>query len=742
MPWGSFDLDSATPPLANDVWPISVCRYTPASSAPYSLLPNVRCLQIDFREGPDPPTARFTYIMDDDLTANYGWPSQFEELWPIDAQGPYIVKSDDRIVVLVTNPDNSYEVLFDGFAQIPQVDLSSSSQHVTFAAVSVAIREFDSPISGRVQRNSDPVGVHDTSGDSDIETDLPTRFNPADTDSGNKGGFLPNKTPPNQDTGQGTPKAYPVFADPNVNAVRFPGEVLSGFWSVSDAIKYILLQYNPNQTYTSYPTLSTLDSLLVSEFPVDPDAIGPFDPPFVNSAPILIRDYDASNKPWPEAVSELLGYAGFVMRWQITTNSVTEFPLTTMAIYRRDAAAATIAKLLYLDQSGSQLNPSRNNVSAAHLARDCNAIVNAWKVETNQRQVEVSIILSPLYIPIGSDASAANRKGFSRSSWTVATSAATKRAYRWYGADECGDGHYDFFQGGWFTTPFNFGEVFPPDDNGNPTYTVRYRPGSHTVIAVGADGEPLKAELAISFNYPLATAPSLYLTGGTWQTIAHGWKLLDDRLGIEVTIEDPEEWSLGKGSAIGAGAPTIPGGQIRGITWWANPPTTAPTYGSAPVLRLTTVIEDDLRLSITAQKRIASPTVYPRFRVADARDHFQYTAIDPSSANYTGDGTNPQVIIDDTAAALTHAYQLRSAHEMPPLAGSITLPFVTDYYEIGDRVRSISGRNANLGISIGMSQGETPTYPWIVGVSWLFEPNAQRTTLQLTDRRAEPRNAR
>ena len=103
----------------------------------------------------------------------------------------------------------------------------------------------------------------------------------------------------------------------------------------------------------------------------------------------------------------------------------------------------------------------------------------------------------------------------------------------------------------------------------------------------------------------------------------------------------------------------------------------------------------------------------------DGKDHFQYSAIDKSSINYAannGDGTNPVVIRDDTKAALTHAEQLRSAHEFPTLAGSATLPFITDYYTIGDRVNVIEGRDASLQINVGTNQGETPSYPWITAL--------------------------
>ena len=40
-----------------------------------------------------------------------------------------------------------------------------------------------------------------------------------------------------------------------------------------------------------------------------------------------------------------------------------------------------------------------------------------------------------------------------------------------------------------------------------------------------------------------------------------GWRLLPDRLGIEVTVEDPEQWNGGKSV-----------GDIRGVTWQAAPP--------------------------------------------------------------------------------------------------------------------------------------------------------------------------
>ena len=83
-------------------------------------------------------------------------------------------------------PDGSTRVLFDGFPRVPQTDVGPASQHVTFTAVGVAVRCWDTPIGGRVQRNaSTPFAPGDP-----IQTDLPTRFNPAGTGTRSIGGSI------------------------------------------------------------------------------------------------------------------------------------------------------------------------------------------------------------------------------------------------------------------------------------------------------------------------------------------------------------------------------------------------------------------------------------------------------------------------------------------------------------------------------------------------------------------------
>ena len=369
--------------------------------------------------------------------------------------------------------------------------------------------------------------------------------------------------------------------------------------------------------------------------------------------------------------------------------------------------------------------------------RDTNQIKNAWDIETQQKQVEITVVLAPLFIPVAGDQNVASppstttgRAAFNEANLTNATGT-RRRKYRWFGADECADGHWDGVNMQWTTNvSLDLSPVFPKDDNGNPTYVKRYRPGQDTLISLDPQGLPLKAVLEIQMG---ATTKDPYILGpkdpnvqASWKTIPNGWKLLPDRLGIELTVADPEEWHTGNKKI------TPGGGKVSTISW-----TAIPTDATEFSLRLTTVIDDDSQLGVSAGKRIASPTHFPRRRVADGKDHFQFQSISVNSLNYTGDGTNAVVQRDDTKLGQAHIYALRTAHEFPPLAGSVMIPWLTDYYGIGDRLQIIQGRNASLVVNVGADQGEAPSYPWVVGVSYVFEPN-QQTILQLSDTRAEP----
>jgi hypothetical protein len=740
----SFDLSPVPAGQAIQALPIVVALYEPGDDGGFTILPNVRCLRIDYREGPEPPLARFQYFMDDLLESAMGWPSQFEKLWPIDAQGDYVVLTDDRLVVMTqipsSSPDQDPQIifLFDGFAQVPQVDLGVDQQAVTFVAQGVAVRLWDSPITGRTQR--DASNADKTDGSSDVPIQLPCRFNPSDTSVGSQGGYIGNcvATSDYSEVGNST---YPVFLDP---LVLERGDNFTSYWYVSDALSYLIVtEPSPNDDngdpYVTYPTLSSLKDLLACQAPPDNGLLNSGD---ATATDIQIRDYDASNKSVPDVFAELLRYCGFVMYFFLDTNGGDEesdpSPTTSLKIVRKDALATTTPKLLYLAADNSPtLNLASNNTTALHLARDCNELVNQWSVETALKQVEVSVLLAPAFQPLSADALPANIVDYFSSNLTDATSD-VRRLYRWWIADECADGHYNVETSSWVpNTAIDLTPIFPVDKDGNYTYVDRYRPGSQTLISKDAEGKPLKAVLQILPGFSSGD-PKLENTDDTenWTTITRGWRLLDDRLGIEITVENPNEWHTGAIKHTDGSATLT---TIRAIDWLANA-----TDQTDFILRLTTVIDADARIpdsDILAKMRKASPTQFARERVADGRDHFQYCAVAPHSIYYTsdgGDGTNLYVIRDDTAAAKTHAEQLRSAHEFPTLAGSATLPFITDYYQIGDRVKIIQGRNANLQINVGVDQGEAPTYPWVTAFAWDFQGDKQQTVIQFSDRRAEP----
>jgi len=717
---GGFDWNGAGSLLGQDAAQVVVALYD-ADSGEMEVLPNVVCDSIEERIGFEPPVARLRYLLDV-LAESDGFPTAVEDLWPLDAQGPYVVKADDRLVVLTYSPDGDPIYLFDGHAQVPQVDVSPSSSSVGFTAVSVAARCFDFPVGGRKQRDADDLDAGDV-----VQTDLPTRFNPTDRD----GRSLKNCTPDGHDVDQADDaRRYPVFVEENLE--RASGDTRR-FWDLSGICRYLMAVYNGDEEFVKNPDFSVVDAFLKVRYPKDESGeYDPSDPDTYDEQEIPVREYDATNRCWPEAMTSLLEYSGFGFVWYLTADEA-GLPRTSLDLFRLDQASERAPKVVWLDAQNADLDPTRNTVESLHLARDVNQVVNAWTVETRPRRVELSVVLAPWFTPAAGDETSGNRARWLKSSLAGVTDSPPRRKYRFYVADEAGDGHWDYATSTFTTTaPIDLSPVFPPIKAGEaegeeqkdvPTYVARLRPGSYQLVGDDSIGRPLRAFLAYSQDYTGPVA-SIWDGTGTWTTIGGGWQLLPDRLGIEVTIEDPEQWYIGKLK-----------GEIRGVTWQANPPTGKQFY-----LRLTTVVDDDLTLDTKVDKRIASPTKFERRRRVDGSDVYRMERIHKSSPNYvpSADDGGFQVVRDDTQLGIDHANMLRAAHETPPLAGSVTLPFLTDAYRVGDRVRAIKGREISLQANVAEGQGEAPFYPTVVAIGRSFAGDRQSTTLQLSDRRAEP----
>ena len=128
-------------------------------------------------------------------------------------------------------------------------------------------------------------------------------------------------------------------------------------------------------------------------------------------------------------------------------------------------------------------------------------------------------------------------------------------------------------------------------------------------------------------------------------------------------------------------------------------------------LRLTTVIEADQDLGIIACRRDASPIDATIQRRVDARDQFRLGVV---KANTTFNTTSQDLTIyDDTDAATTHAAQLRSAHEFPPLTATVTIPMLVNSLQVGDQINEIDGRDVSFQLNAAGEQQEAASYPYM-----------------------------
>lgn len=681
---------------------VGVYRYSPSSPLPYQYLPNIRLLAIQYREGPDPGVARFRYVFDgvDPSTA----PTSFEQALSVDCVLANVVKNDERLVVLRENADGSTTPLFDGFAQVPELTLTSSQELVTFVAYGVAVREWDTPISNALVRDADRPAVV-----SDVVTDIQVCFNP---------GGKPNASPLGADFTDRHGNSYPTFLDPLV--VRDPD--VRRFWTLPMAVRYLCFRGNAEERYVKNPSGELIDSLLDSRSPIAGVTMDPSDPSSYESHPILVPDSVVSSDPWPVALHELLEPNGFGMIFQLEAD-LSGDPVTRLTLFRRQDASLSGIKDLLLQQSGARLDPGLSNVAQARLARDTSAVANIYTVSAGLERYEASFVLSPGFKIQASDAAdATSISAFDRSSPQF--SQVNRDKYRLFVFDETGEGHWDFGSASTLYTATSMSSLFV-DSSGRPLpWVKRRRVPSGELFSRDSSLKPIRARLAVSTDYS-GPKPGLWDGSGTWQPVAGGFELLKDRLGVWVSVPNPNAWNIGEPTS--AGMP-FSSGLIRTVEALANP-------GAARFsLRLTCVIDGDVALKATAGQRPSSSTIFPVTRFVDGRGRYERRVVAPKSEfNPTKDAV---VIRDDRAAASSEASARRLAGEAGEVAGAVVIPRFTCAYQIGDKIRSILGRSLSLRTNAGAPEQEGEVFPSVVGLTWDFD-GKQQTTLQLSDHRGE-----
>lgn len=686
-PW----LPTSPVPVARDATTITVLvskfdALEDTSIPPTTVYSNVACEVIEFHAGPDPGKATFRYkFTEADSTA----PQSAEQALDTNYALEKTITPGDRIAVKTTRWDGATDYLFDGYVMGFQAALDDQTERVEFTAVGIAKRLWDTPIPGALMRNCDTPanGLNN-----DVATDIVAQFNP-------KG--QPNRTPKNGEKDIGGSRKHHTFLDP---ALAQATEQRAS-WTLSDAARYLLLTMNAEETYVFNPDLADLDKLLDCREPKEGQVYDPEDPATYDSKPIIVSDKPITGRDWPTVFHDLIRNAGFDMRFSLFKGVASGLPRTQLKVYRPQASKT---KTLYLQPRFESLDPSYSNTAKTNVGRDISSVANVWTVKGRPLRRETTFILSPLFPMRATDASPGNLGNFLRAN--IQANPSLKDSYRTFGIDEIGEGHYLIGTAAPLNGAFDFNPLLKTGE-----WVKRRRKPIGTLFSKTPDGKPRKASLAYSVDYSGAR-PSIWDQTGTWKNIPSGmgWELLDDRIGFRVTADNPNSWGVGRDPL-----PIV----LRLVEKFA-------TEGAEKItFRLTVCYEEDQDLSVSTTRRDESPVPQKIERVIDARDKYQKNVIDAKGEFNTT--ANPVTDRDDTEAAKAMAVVYQLSADMGVLEGACEIPYLTKYYEIGDRISGIAGRGLGFRTDGGSSSGQK-VYPIVEGIRWTLG-GRQSTTLFLSD---------
>lgn len=701
----------------------------------FEALPYVRVTAIHRREGPNWSTAEFDYVnqnaIEDDPTI------YFQDVIPLmgGSDAPTVVATDDRIVVAALTPEGDFRFLFDGFCTSPGTQFSDKSYQVGFKAVGVEARCWDRPLVTRWERDAstpkDPA--------ENIATDRDLRFNPH-----GKPNCIPDGTEMMRDDVP-IPVKFPVFLDENLTKKDPDNDdkLYQTWWTVSKFVQYVLATANGEEEYVQNPDFKVLDAILDVYTPkkgqkyIDLKKAGTYD-----ENPIVISDYDAGGRVWPQVLDEVLNPNGFSFSFRLARDDVGQ-PYTYLDIYKLMDKDPSKYKDLFLDAWGNPVDPALSNVHVSHVQHDTSEIANEIVLHTNRELVQASFILCPLFEILATDVD--NKADFLLNSPNFNLEK-NSIAYRRYGVDETGGGHWNLKNWIWSEQLFDFSPIFPNevDAKGNTTekltYVPRLRPARNELVSLAPDGTPRNPSLHISFDYTGNTPAVWDGESGTWYELpkSFGWNLLKKRLGIEVNISDPNAWGVkNRYESLPPGkAWQLAGHVIRSVEWLHEKVAATESTSGNFYLMLTCVIEADKMIDITAARREVSPTRFTVRRVVDARSEFIPKRIYKNSmfsaANEAGFSADYYPDFDKEKA-LKYAENKREMAHLGKFSMQVEIPRLTNAYNIGDRIRQIDGRDCRFAMNLGGGL-ETATYPKVIGLTWTLG-HGEKTTLILADNR-------
>jgi hypothetical protein len=718
---------------------------------PWTYLPHVRLLADSRSMGASPGTASFGYAFDDVATQLYGLPNRTEHVWGGNATHPWRLEDGDRLMAVYQEyPQGPLFLLFDGYAHSTTGSLSGDADQVTISAIGAPVREWDNVVGGAWVQNMDRPDYNQDPDDIDNlrVTDFPCRFNPEGKP--NRNVILYN--PPD---GMGNYYQHFVFGDALCDD-RNPPAVK--YWTLADAVRYLLITTCKRDVVKFDADYEWLGKVLSSW---EPKADVPFDPTEPNSFDLVeIRcpDYDATGKPWPVAVQELVEPFGFTMSFRSRPvvsygpgGAMSIEPEWQMFVHRK--FLETEPKTLRAQRPGESFDAARWNVGAASLTWDSGAVTDHWTVDTAPPRYEVSVILYPAFAVAQADAD-------TPSDWQVGGPAADGWTYRVWHASEAGDG-FSQRDGDWISegrdSLFDMSELLETEnraiyDAGDWDYllpgvqvrhAIRRRPAIDADVfsREGADIEdktqPVrKASLHVMTIDPAPTGllegprfwwirPEDEPAGIKIQEVTEGgWELMPDRLGIKINITDPNDWNIGKPPKETTGVP-FPSGKVPLVECVAKPDATkAKPY---VYLVLTCVIEGDRRMPASASPW-NSQARYTVRRRDDARETFWTEVITPWSINLRAKGAAERQSIlgrDDLDKARALAVSRRTDHETPAVSGSVSIGRLEFGYILGDRIRGIEGRWIDFAAG-----SQSPQFPTVTTIDRSYK-GGFTTTLTL-----------
>ena len=495
---------------------------------------------------------------------NPGWPSRIEQIFGLDAiVGPYVLGVDERIVVTTIDPPMSgstaiqYTVLFDGTCQVPQMDASGDTEQVTFQAVGIEMRCWETPVGQATFRSGPDLTVDDGSADvPDLRT---TRFNPdgwanatalgfwsggedpADEDEeedgdpeegGGKGGEDDEPGEDMSDVGP-TDKLYPVFMRTPTDGIR--DRKYFQLWTLSMVVRYLLSVYNEKEEFVKNPLFGTLTAILDSFEAKDGVDFDPTNPDTYTEEPITVEDYDATGDPWPVAIEKVISPYGYGMQFVLDEDDDGK-PRTTLQFFRTDAANGIGPKYVFLAQAGSGYDPSTSNVTEVSINRDVAAVFNQVELDTELIRHEIGVVLAPA--PWGNNpdtwgidpADVNNIRNFTVGDPNFIGNNVDK--YRTFIFDEDGVGHWDFVMRDVVTgiaTSMDavFGKPAPPPTTRSrtPSRNTHASPASRSgrCSAGGSSTAIGFVPSSTSRGIPDSEAPISGMAAGT----GNGWQILN-----------------------------------------------------------------------------------------------------------------------------------------------------------------------------------------------------------------------